>query len=169
MLTAHLPSGYVLARALRANTRVIMGAALLGAVAPDFDMLWFHFVDHKAFHHHHYWVHIPAFWAGVSLVLLPLIAIFKRAALAPALVFLAAIFLHLILDSLVGEIAWLWPVSRELYALFEVPATRSHWVWSFIFHWSFGAELAIWATATWLWLHRPRRWHLSALCASHWR
>ena len=62
MLTAHLPSGYILARNLPRDIPLLMPVALLGAVFPAVDMIWFHLIDTGAVHHHRYWVHIPAFW-----------------------------------------------------------------------------------------------------------
>ena len=152
MLTAHLPSGYLLARAVPKGITALMPVALVGAVFPDIDMIWFHLVDHRAFHHHFYWVHIPAFWAAVAVVVLPLAAWAGR--LATAAVFFAAILIHLVLDSIGGGILWGAPVSDHLFTLVEVPAVRSHWVWSFIFHWTFLAELLIWGAAVLLWLKR---------------
>ncbi len=154
MLTAHLPSGYVLAKSLPRTIPALLPVALVGAVFPDLDMIWFHLVDNRAFHHHHYWVHIPAFWAAAAAVVLPLAAWAGR--LVTAAVFFTAILIHLLLDSIGGGILWAAPFSDQLFSLVEVPATRSHWVWSFIFHWTFAAELVIWAAAIWLWLRERR-------------
>lgn len=143
MLTAHLPSGYLLARGIGWPGGAVMGAALLGAVAPDFDMLWFHFVDNGAVHHHRYWPHIPALWALVAAVALPLAA--RLNLWRPALAFFAAITLHLLLDTISGGILWGWPVSDRLMSLTTVAPTHSNWVWSFVFHWTFLFELLIWA------------------------
>jgi hypothetical protein len=51
--------------------------------------------------------------------------------------------LHVILDSLVGDIWWLAPFVDRSYALFTVPAVRSPWWMNFLLHWSFAVELAI--------------------------
>ena len=51
MITAHLPSGYVLARVFR-WTGLSFAAALVGATFPDIDLIWFYFIDDRAFHHH---------------------------------------------------------------------------------------------------------------------
>lgn len=144
MLTAHRPSGYVPWRAL---PRVKWGlpAALAGAVFPDLDMIWFHFVDHRAFHHHSYWMHIPLSWLLVSAGLLPLV--WRTAWRGAALVLLGAVFLHLILDSIPGGILRGSPVSDHLSALVEVPATLDNWVWSLVLHWTFLLEVAIWLAA----------------------
>jgi len=150
MLTAHLPSGYVLAR-LAPQRCWLLPAALLGAVLPDFDMLWFHFVDQGSIHHHRYWVHVPAFWAGIAALTLPILAIRARNLLPAAGVFFAALFLHLVLDTIGGGILWAAPFTPHLYSLVEVPATQSHWILSFLLHWTFLLELAIWGAAFYLW------------------
>ena len=151
MLTAHLPSGYLLAKSWPRRSKALMATALLGAVFPDFDMLWFYLVDHRAFHHHHYWVHIPAFWAMVAFVAAPVLRLIWPRALPYGLLFLAGIFLHLVLDTLTGAIAWNWPLSDHLYVLFEIPPRQANWVMSFILHWTFLAEIAIWLAAFLVW------------------
>lgn len=155
MLTAHLPSGYVLGKSLPWEDRWVMPVALLGAVLPDFDLVFFFFVDGQAIHHHRYWVHIPAFWLMVAALSLPLLAWLGRARLG--LVFFAAIFVHLCLDSVGGGILWAAPFNTTLYALVTVPATQSHWILSFLLHWTFLFELVIWAVAGLIFFgHRAR-------------
>ncbi len=153
MLTAHLPSGYVLGR-LVPKLRWGMAAAMIGAVLPDLDMIWFHFVDQGQVHHHRYWVHIPLFWAGVAAISLPLVARCAQTYLGIALTFFAGLLLHLLLDTVSGGILWGAPFSDHLYHWITVPASQNHWVWSFVLHWSFGAEIVIWCTAAWLWKKR---------------
>ena len=78
MLTAHLPSGYVLAQGARQDIPLLLPAALIGAVLPDLDMIWFHLVDHKAFHHHRHWMHILFFWMVMAALVLPGLVLFWR-------------------------------------------------------------------------------------------
>lgn len=156
MILAHLPSGYLLGRTAGGRDRAILIAALIGSVAPDFDMLWFWLVDGSQTHHHRFWPHIPLVWVGIAAVTLPLIALASRRWLAPAAAFLGAILMHICLDTLNGDIMWGWPASDRLYSLVTVPATRSHWALSFLTHWSFLAEIAIIAASAWLW-SRDRR------------
>ena len=64
MLTAHLPSGYILARHWlnrwpSVHVRLMLLAGVVGAVVPDLDMLWFHLVDNRQTHHHRYFTHWP--------------------------------------------------------------------------------------------------------------
>lgn len=154
MLTAHLPSGYVLARALPGHGPYVLPVALVGAVFPDLDMIWFYFIDDRSVHHHRYWVHIPAFWAGIACISLPVLARFRRGYLDLSCVFLGAVLMHLVLDSLSGGILWAAPFDMQLYSLVSVPATQSHWILSFILHWSFLAEVVIWGMAVFLWVNR---------------
>ena len=159
MILAHLPSGYLLGRLwLRRNPRQarVMGACLLGAIAPDLDLIWFYFIDNRAFHHHRYWVHIPGFWVIVALVALPLVRLFARNWFRPALAFLSAILLHLVLDTLTGGILWGWPFSNHLYTLVTVPAAYANWVLSFLLHWTMLAELGIIMMALLLYLRAPK-------------
>lgn len=153
MIIAHLPSGYLLGRAQGARGGV-MAAAVLGGVFPDFDMIWFYLVDERAFHHHYYWVHLPLFWLITGPLGLLALRLLRPAALPYGLAFLAGIALHLCLDTFAGGIAWGLPFSDHLITLVTVPATQSHWVLSFLLHWSFLPELVIWAVALFLYFKR---------------
>lgn len=162
MFIAHLPSGYILASLLlkRAGRhsvlpRTLMLAGILGAVAPDFDMLYFYLVDNRQTHHHRYFVHWPILWFGLTLTCM----LWRRIAARSgwpivALVFSLGGILHLLLDSFVGDIWWLAPFVDQPFALFSVPALFKPWWLNFILHWSFAVELAIWLWA--LLIHRRR-------------
>ena len=155
MILAHLPSGYLVGRALGVRRGPVMAAALIGSVFPDADMIWFYLVDEGRIHHHRYWVHAPGFWLGIAVLVLPVIGWRWTQARPAALAFFAAIAVHLVLDSVGGGIMWTWPLSTRLYSLIEVPANHGHWVISFLLHWSMLAELAILAAAGWIFLkHR---------------
>lgn len=143
MLTAHLPSGYILGRT--PPVAGLMPVAILGAVLPDFDILFFYFIDDRAFNHHYYWVHLPIFWVCVAAIVLPLLA--WKGYLKAGLVFFAAILMHLLLDTISGGIAWGLPFDDKLFSLVTVPATQSHWILSFMVHWTFLFEIVIWAVA----------------------
>ena len=154
MLTAHLPSGYVLARVAPQSIPYLLPAALLGSMLPDFDMIWFHFVDQGAVHHHRYWVHIPVFWALIAVFVLPVMTKLRR--LPTGLVFFAAIALHLVLDTIAGGIMWGAPLSDHLFAFTTIPAKYSHWIISFMLHWTFALEVAVWIAALGFWLKRKK-------------
>jgi len=153
MLTAHIPSGYCLARLVSRPVPLLMPAALVGAVFPDFDLLFFYFVDNRAIHHHRYWVHVPAFWAVVAALATPVLT--RLGYGRTGAVSFGAIVTHLVLDSLNGGIMWLYPFDETLYRLITVPVAHSHWVLSYALHWSFALELAIWAVAGAMYLRRP--------------
>lgn len=161
MFIAHAPSGYILAvsmlrrmRPAAVSAEAAIAATIAGALAPDLDLIYFFLVDHRHTHHHRYFSHWPLVWLG----LLALAAIgFRRASKAGvlALLFCLGGVLHVILDSLVGDIWWLAPFVDRPYALATVPALRTPWWTNFLLHWSFGVELAIcfWA----LLLHQKRQ------------
>ena len=151
MITAHLPSGYILGRTKMWSGPVMM-AAIFGATWPDLDLIWFFFVDERAFHHHRYWVHAPTFALACSAAL---IALTRASPLAIA--FAAGWSLHILLDAPVGGVMWLWPFDDTLFYGWTVPATQPHWILSFVFHWSFCAELAIWLCALIMYLCRSRK------------
>jgi hypothetical protein len=143
VILAHLPSGYILARISRRASGLPLLAALAGSVFPDLDLLWFYLVDHRAVHHHRYWFHAPGFWLIIAVLVLPVLSRAAPRYLAAGCLFFAAIFLHLILDTLAGSIMWGWPLATRLVALVEVPATQHHWILSFLTHWTFLAEIAV--------------------------
>ena len=154
MLTAHLPSGYVLYRAQPHRHKWILASCLAGAAFPDLDLIWFYLIDDRAFHHHRYWVHAPGFWLITALCAAPLLMRAKPLIRLAGMWFFAAWFMHLCLDTIVGSIMWLWPFSSEFYQFATVPATHSHFVLSFMLHWSFALEIIVWLTAIWLWTRR---------------
>lgn len=151
MFIAHIPSGYVFStmlvervRNLRASASAVITSGVLGALAPDFDMAYFYFFDHRQTHHHKYFSHWPIVWLtllAASAVWLRLSRSSKASLLA--LVFCAGCMLHLVLDSLVGDIWWFAPFVDRPFAMFVVPAIFEPWWLNFILHWSFGLELAI--------------------------
>ncbi len=163
MFIAHLPSGYLLSVSLlrrmrhipaTANTVILTG--MLGALAPDFDLAYFQFIDHRQTHHHQYLTHWPLLW----LTLTAAAGLWWRLARQSRAAFLSLVFglgcvLHVILDSFVGDIWWLAPFVNRPFALFTVPAVYSPWWVNFILHWSFAVELVICGWA--LHLYRLRR------------
>jgi inner membrane protein len=154
MLTAHLPAGFVMARLWNRPAPLAMVAALVGSVLPDLDMLWFHLVDHGAVHHHRYWPHVPLFWAVVAVVALPIL--WRTVYRVAGLMFFAALGVHMVLDTIAGGIMWLYPLDDRLLVLTEVPAAYSHWVISFVLHWTFLLEVAVWLWALWMWNRRGK-------------
>lgn len=151
MLIAHLPAGYLLARriaprlaAAPADARRLMAVGLAASVLPDIDLVYFYLIDGRQTLHHDYWTHIPAFWLAAMLAAAGLLWLARvTVPWREFLVFLVVVFLHLALDTPTGGIAWGWPVSLHPFLLVEIPARFDWWVWSFVLHWTFLAELGI--------------------------
>ncbi|MCP5075430.1 MAG: metal-dependent hydrolase [Rhodobacteraceae bacterium] len=149
MLIGHLPAGYLMTRSLGitlAETRLI-AAGLIGSILPDIDMIRFWFLDNRQYHHHAYWTHKPLVWLAIFLVCwLAARAVGVR---LPGWVKLGftGIALHMCLDSISGDIRWLWPFVNEGFHFVTVTATHSQWVLSFMAHWTFKLEVAVWVAA----------------------
>ena len=137
MIIGHLPAGYLAARGASAlGAPQLYWGLIAGSIAPDLDMLWFFFVDGGTVHHHTYLTHRPIMWVGVLAMGLVLRRNFLTGMGLGGL-------LHLALDTIVGRVMWFWPLSDTGVTLVEVPATQSHWLLSFMVHWTFAVELAL--------------------------
>ncbi len=156
MITAHLPAGYLTGQAFAASGPVLWCAVAEG-LFPDLDLIWFYLIDNRAIHHHHYWVHILGFWFLVFLVDLPLVRMRRPGWTGASLAFFAAIFAHLLLDSIAGDIKWLWPFSENFFHLIEVPAVHSAWILNFVLHPVFVLEILILGTAITVLMHTHRK------------
>ena len=145
MFIAHIPIGLCLARwvSRRPLTKQLALIAACGAILPNLDLLRFYLLDNGQIHHHAYWTHLPAYWAvfmGLSILGFKLL---KKPIPIELTVFLLAIFSHLVLDSVAGDIRWLWPVSDRGYPFVVVPSTHAKWYMSFLQHWTFKVEIFI--------------------------
>lgn len=158
MFIAHLPAAYLLRRLCAPSlSRATIAAFLVGSVAPDIDMFAFYLVDGQSVHHHNYITHRPALWyivLGLGLVWHGI----RRGKISACLIAsgLGAL-LHLMLDSIAGQIDWGWPLWELPVTLVQVPATQSHWVLSFLTHWTFLNELIICAIAILVYRRTDRR------------
>lgn len=169
MIIGHLPAGYVISKLLAryaeplgVSANSFLWAGVIGALAPDLDMFYFHFVDHRHHHHHTYFTHYPIVW----LVLLAASAIWlyaatKKSTAAYAAIFSLNAFAHMFLDTIVGDIWWFAPWGNEPFAFFTVPALYKPWWLNFLLHWSFAAELAVLGWAIYLW-RKSRHFKLMA-------
>ncbi|MGX9354517.1 metal-dependent hydrolase [Roseobacteraceae bacterium S113] len=153
MIIGHLPTGYLAARALERSfdeDPLVWWAILLGSVAPDFDMLWFVFVDHGTVHHHTYITHDPTLWVGVLGTGL-LVA--SRLLIGLGL----GALLHLSLDTIAGAITWGYGRVSFSGPLVEVPAVQSHWILNFLLHWTFAVEITFCLIAGGVFWRRRRK------------
>jgi inner membrane protein len=139
---AHAPAGYLAAHLFgRERARALTLACIAGALFPDVDMLWFHFVDDGRVHHHRYWTHVPLFWAALAPLLWWIAPVaWHRVGRA----FLVGVATHLLLDTIAGDIQWLQPFSDRFVHLVTVPARPgAHWIVSFLLHWTFALEVVL--------------------------
>lgn len=145
MIIGHLPAAYLAFKSFapRKLARSVFIAGLIGGVAPDLDMLWFHFVDGKQHHHHDYLTHRPILWIGLLLLFLLLRTTHRHQTSAMGVAFALGALLHLSLDSIAGKIAWAWPISDHAVPLVVVQPTHSHWLLSFMTHWTFQLEVVL--------------------------
>lgn len=152
MFLAHLPAGYLLTKQIqrRMHEMKYLWIGVVASVLPDIDLLYFYFIDHRQTLHHEYWTHLPIFWLTLWVAITIGNRYFKnRIVSIVLLIFFSNVFLHLILDTFVGGISWLYPWSSKSFFLVTVPAAHTFWAFSFLTHWSFLVELAIivWAAA----------------------
>jgi inner membrane protein len=152
MLIAHLPAGYLLTTAIQDRlgdrSRAVLATGLVASVLPDLDLLWFYFADGRQTMHHEFVTHAPLVWVAVAAVAWAVAHSLRiRGAGVLIGVALANLLLHCALDSVVGRIRWLWPLSDLETTLITIPARYDWWVWSFVLHPYFLLELAIIAAA----------------------
>ncbi len=162
MILAHLALGYLVTKTINKvmpcsiSTKVLMTLGLIGSVFPDFDMFYFYLVD-RTIHHHDYWTHIPIMWLAILLIVGVLVRVIKPVYMPVLIVFGVNVVLHLVTDSIVGDIKWLYPFDNDYYALFTVPALYKPWWLNFILHWTFAVELTIIATALFIFVWENKR------------
>lgn len=155
MFFAHLPAGYLVGRTLvrggqQASIKWTLAAGMAGGVFPDIDLLYLYLLDATPQHHHTYWTHLPVAWAGCSalawIAARERSAAFRRSLAA----FLLGWLSHLLLDTVTGDIWWLYPLIDRPYSLVRVDPVYHPWWINFLLHWSMGLELAIISVAVWL-------------------
>ncbi len=157
MLVAHIPAGYIVSRSLLRSMgqeynlrlyRIGLIVGLIASILPDMDLLYFYFLDDRQHVHHSYLFHRPFFWAAVTAGLFTLRALVHSTLFRTAVVLICInVLVHLLLDSVTGGIAWLFPLTGERFVLFHVPARYDWWIWNFLFHWTFSFEILLLALA----------------------
>lgn len=155
MLTAHAPAGYIVAKWLEArlhpgtlSSRAWALCGVMGGLLPDIDMWWFYVVDQGRVHHHRYVTRWPILWLLCLLLALCLRRCRPQSTVA-ALFYLIGVngMVHMVLDSIVGDIWWLMPWHDQPYALFVVAVRYQPWWLNFVLHWSFVLEAGVWLWA----------------------
>lgn len=151
MFLAHLPAGYIISKFCLNNAQdkiklpyLFIAVGMLGAIFPDFDLIYFYLIDHRQHPHHAYFTHFPIFWFSIFLVCVLWIWLKRQSQRAIYFaIFSLNACVHLVLDTCVGDIRWLTPISNQSFSVFTVPALHDPWWLNFFFHWSFLVELII--------------------------
>ena len=159
MFIAHLPAGFITTKLLfpyakgySVSYKAFLFWGMFGAIIPDLDMFYFYLIDHHQHHHHRYASHFPIVW--LCLLIIASLWFYKastRKNAVLALIFSLNAFIHLCLDSIVGDIWWFAPFIDQSFSLATVPAHYPYWWLNFILHWSFALEIIIISWATYLW------------------
>jgi inner membrane protein len=168
-----MPAGYICSKwlyprfvSVPVDYRKYLLCGLIGSIAPDLDLLYFYLVDHRQHHHHSYWTHYPVVWLGLTVAAF-LYYRYGRQRIKAVLLLVLSFngFMHMVLDTLVGDISWFAPVSDRAYSLIMVPARFDPWWLNFVLHWSLLVEVVIMATALGIWRKGAsgQRWLKNAL------
>jgi hypothetical protein len=159
MIIAHLPAGYILSKLTYKrfkshinNYRAFMVWGLFGAIAPDMDLLYYHLIDHRRTLHHKYFSHYPICWLIFIIIAIGLFTLkaTRKTFGYYSLIFATSGFLHLILDTVVGNIWWFAPFIDRPFSLVTMPQRFHPWWLNMMLHWSFAIELIIVAFGAWL-------------------
>lgn len=159
MILAHLPAGYIAAKLLHKRFHAtcpcwtyFLMAALIGAITPDLDLIYFQFDPRRPYHHHAYWSHLPVLWAGlVAMAGVWFVVAREKKMAALALMFTLCGFIHICLDSVAGSIRWAFPFNALPYSLVTVPRATGSRRLDYLVHWSSWLELIpiMWAAVLW--------------------
>lgn len=164
MFIAHIPSGYIYAVSIIKSikktaipTHLIIFSAVLGSILPDFDLIYFYLIDHRQTHHHKYITHWPLLWISLVFIsyLIYAFSSHKKLGLLSLIAF-SSCMIHIILDTVVGDIWWFFPLIDKPFALFTVNALYKPWWLNFILHWSFALELVICSFAAFIYIKRKK-------------
>lgn len=129
MIFAHAPLGYLTAYATRRwwqgstlsrrQQRWLYTIAGLGGIFPDIDLLYFYFVN-ATVNHRQFWTHaalpyLPVLCLGVIVMRSRSVKLRWLGIICS--VFSLGVYSHLLADSLVGRLIWLYPLATSLYGL----------------------------------------------------
>ncbi len=143
MLIAHLPMGYIIYKKFSPESNYFfLAIALFFSALPDIDLIYFYLFD-RSEHHHKLFPHIPLFWICSFSIFFLLRNKFSKEFTLVFKIAVISVFIHLLLDTLVGYIWWLYPIVDKSFFLIEIPNKYNHWIINFIFHWTFIIELLI--------------------------
>lgn len=158
MFFAHLPAGYLIGRAILRRVPEnrgtwILTAAMVGGLFPDLDLVYLEWLERTSRHHHTYWTHLPVAWLGAGLFAAITSRHRDRAFRLGVFAFMLGGMSHLVLDSFIGDIWWLYPISGQPFSLENL---FQPWRTDFILNLTMLCELFIVAAAAWLEIKSPR-------------
>ncbi len=116
MQYAHLPTGYIISNLLfkrfrkcQVSYKTFLCSGMIGAIAPDFDMIYFFFKDHIFHHTHRFYSHYPVIWLSLLLLSLLWMWLHNSHSQNPALAVIFTLngFVHMFLDTIESPIYWL--------------------------------------------------------------
>jgi hypothetical protein len=158
MIVGHLPAGYLVSRLVfyrlgswNVTFKWVLLAGLFGSIAPDIDLLYAYYFAQTYQHHHTYWTHLPIVWVSFLFVSIGLrsCGLWARFSVY-LLVFSLNGFVHMLLDTITGEIWWFAPFLDESFTLNTSTMRYERWWMNIIFNWAFAVEMGIVASALYL-------------------
>ncbi|NMW22383.1 MAG: metal-dependent hydrolase [Chlorobiaceae bacterium] len=152
MIFGHLPAGYITSKLLikRFEHRSVSSdgfnfLGMLGAIAPDFDLLYAYNIDEFQHNHHTFLTHLPVFWLTLFLISFLWLNLSDKHSQNPAYAFIFSLggLTHMVLDTFTGAIYWLEPFSNTPFSLTSYDLEYTTLGLSYFAHWAFVLELAI--------------------------
>lgn len=162
MVIAHLPAGYITAWIVKEANKKVSGwvwwAIVAGSVFPDLDLV-LQLIDSRAIYRHRMFLtHKPVMYLGLVLLVWGLRGKSKMNRLVRQVVWGMGlgVWVHLVLDSYMGGVMWLWPVSEVRIGLVENPFSVAGDIGTWLNHYLMSIyvvpELLICGLAALLWM-----------------
>ncbi len=151
MILGHLPAGYLVSRLAfsrfgsgSAALRWYLVCGMLGAIAPDTDLIYATLFAREYRHHHTYWTHLPIVWISLLLFSMGLRSLGRRHGFSSCLfIFSLNGLVHMVLDTIAGEIWWFAPFIDESFSFFSGYGGFERWWMNILFSWPFAIEMVI--------------------------
>jgi inner membrane protein len=136
MIFAHGPLGFLATRSiLRTRSTLLLAIGFIGGIFPDIDLFYYYLVDAST-PHREFVTHTPILYVivfaifGTSTWLLK-----KRQLLMAGLAFTVGAGSHLVADTIMAKIMFVYPFSRTLYGVvdFGIPLINNNLLfWNFL-------------------------------------
>lgn len=135
MIYAHGPAGYIVSKLLysgfkksNVSKNLFIFWGIFGAIAPDFDLLYYYTIGMCGVSHHEYFTHFPILWFYFMFISLLLIIITKNTShyAAFAFIFTLNALIHMILDTVAGD-TMLWSIP---FSYIPVYGMKKYLLWN---------------------------------------